>query len=180
MTQILLTGVLLGLEQIGLFFLLQGRVSSSILTYLAVTLAWLAGTAVGLLLPRPERIGAWRAAGLAAYYLVAALAALAPYDLRLLPLYGLLTAVTGAYAGLFFRHRYAAAGDARRLFFVENNGFILGMIGATLGIMLFGLRAAVAAPMLAAAALVLLEAPPEPNERRPVRGSTRAPRTVSE
>lgn len=159
MTTVFVTGVLLGVQQIGLIFLLQGRVSSSVLTYLAVTLAWLLGTAAGLFLPGCAALGAWRAAGLAAYYLVAATATLAPYDLRALPLYGLLIGVSGAFAGRFFRTTYAAGGDARRLFLFENNGFILGMIGATVGIMQSGLRGALAAPALAAAVLVLLEAP---------------------
>lgn len=156
---ILLTGFLLGLEQMGLLFALQGQLSSSVVTYFAVTLAWLIGIVVGLALPVSWPLAGLLVAGLVAYYTILFLVNGVPFDLRWLPVYGLLTICTGAFAGSFFRQLDRAVRNPRRLFFVENNGFVLGLIVAVVGLMWFGIRAAVVAPAAAASILVWLGFP---------------------
>ena len=50
------------------------------------------------------------------------------YDIRFLPLCGAMVALSGLYAGAFFRVNRTLLGTASRLFFWENNGFIAGWI----------------------------------------------------
>ncbi len=156
---ILLTGFLLGIQQMDIFFLLQGSVSSSVLTYLAVTLAWMAGIAIGLFLPDRPPLAVLLVVGLAAYYAVLVLSQINAYDLRWLPVYGILTATAGAFAGRFFREINTLTQDSRRLFLIENNGFILGLIASVIGLMLYGVRSAIFAPAVVGAVLVLIGFP---------------------
>lgn len=158
-----LVGVLLGLLQTGLFFQLSFTLSSSFGTYLMITVCWLAGSAVGVTLARqgmmPQRHPILLLAGLAAYFACAALLAAFPFNSALTPLYATLTAVTGLYPGVFFV-RMGRVYTARALFFRENNGFILGVVGGTLAFMLLGRSVLWAAPLATA---VLIWALPEPD-----------------
>ncbi len=172
---IFVTGTLLGLEQMGIFFLLEGRVSSSIVTYLAVTLAWLCGTLVGLRWPAGGRLDPGRplVAGLVGYYAILILVTVTPYDLRWLAAYGPLTAMVGYFAGYFFRALVRRTDDPQRLFLFENNGFIVGLIATAIGVMVFGVRFALLAPALVGGLLVIWGWPP--SIAAPVRSSAPPP-----
>jgi hypothetical protein len=145
-------GLLLGLLQTGLFFQLSFTLSSSFQTFLMVTICWLIGSAAGirfggrLALP----LNAFLLLALLSYFAIVALLGAAPYNTGLWPLYAALIVVTGLYAGQFF----AQAGrhySAQQLFFRENNGFILGLVGGTILFLLFGRLALWAVPVLVAA-----------------------------
>jgi hypothetical protein len=134
-----LVGLLLGLLQTGLFFQLSFTLSSSFGTFLLVTLCWLMGSAVGVLLlartPHPTLV--FLGVALLAYGAVAGLLAAAPFVTSLWPLYGLLVLLTGFYPGVFFA-RSAPLYSARTLFARENNGFIAGLVVGTILFMLMG------------------------------------------
>jgi hypothetical protein len=155
----LLVGVLLGLIQTGLFFQLTFTLSSGFATYLLVTLCWLVGSALGVLVIARGRIpvGAWLAVALAAYGLCAVLLGLAPFETGLSPIYAALVGLAGVYPGVFFA-RMSAVYRARTLFLWENNGFILGLALGTLLFLLIGRAALWIAPLLVAAAVSWLGA----------------------
>ncbi len=136
-----LVGFWLAGLQVGLYMALQVRCTAALPSFLAVTSGWLAGSLVGLWLPR-------RAAPLAL-----GLAIVAPYLLLgwlerdkfrpdLLPAFTLLVALTGLYAGSFFRSELPAFASPGRLFFWENNGFLFGLGAASLAVLFWGLRVA--------------------------------------
>ena len=156
-----LVGLLLGLLQTGLFLQLSFTLSSSIGTYLLVTLSWLVGSAAGaVLLPRTGMGLRLALALTAAAYTGTALVLLAaPFQTTLWPLYALLTGCMGLYPGLFFA-RMAPLYPARALLFMENNGFILGLVAGTLLFMLLGRVALWAGPALIALVLAVMPAPP--------------------
>lgn len=125
---IALTGAFFGLLQWGAFFLLQSYLASTAIIYLLATSLWLLGSLAGLALPgRRGEIG-WLAAATAAYYALQWVAKANPYDLRFLPLLLLFVASMGAYAGRFFRFRRGVLGNSKWLFFIENTGFVAGMV----------------------------------------------------
>ncbi|MDZ4766788.1 MAG: hypothetical protein SGI73_19795 [Chloroflexota bacterium] len=132
-------GVLLGFIQTGLFLQLAFTLSSSITTYLMITLCWLVGSVFGVL------VLAQRGGSLARYLLIAMLAygacgvmlVLQPFETRLLPLYGVAIILIGVYPGVFFQ-RMTPLSSARTVFFLENNGFIVGIIVSTIAFMFFG------------------------------------------
>lgn len=125
---IALTGAFFGVLQWGAFFLLQSYLASTAIIYLLATSVWLLGSLAGLALPGRRGEAAWLATATAAYYALQWVAKANPYDLRFLPLLLLFVAAMGAYAGRFFRFRRAALGTAKWLFFIENTGFVLGMV----------------------------------------------------
>lgn len=156
----LLVGLLLGALQTGLFFQLSFTLSSSYGTFLMITVCWLLGSAGGITLEGrfafPLR--GLIALALLAYFACGALVMAAPFNTRLWPLYAALIMLTGLYPGAFFA-RMGRMYAARALFFRENNGFILGMIGGTLAFLLMGRGVLWVMPTVIAAVLMAL---PEP------------------
>lgn len=159
-----LVGLLLGVVQTALFLQLSFALSSTFGTFLLVTLSWLLGSALGagLLAALPLRLRAFLALLLAAYAGVVALLTLAPFNTALWPLYGALIAAAGVYPGVFFA-RQAQHYRTSDLFFGENNGFILGMVTATLLFLLLGRPALWAGPPLLAAIVALFPAKQTPS-----------------
>jgi hypothetical protein len=151
-----LVGVLLGLLQTGLFFQLSFALSSSFRTFLMVTVAWLVGSAVGTRIgPRKNlRLNDFLAVALLAYFVCAALPLIAPFRTDIWFVYAGLIALTGLYPGVFFVH-LGAVYPARTLFFRENNGFILGLVGGTVLFLIAGRLALWIAPVFATAAVVV-------------------------
>lgn len=134
-----LVGVLLGFVQTGLFLQLAFTLSSSITTYLTITLCWLIGSVIGVLFM--TRLG-WTLTQhliltMAAYALCGITLASQPFETRLLPIYAVAIIVIGVYPGVFFE-RLKPRYSARSLFFLENNGFIVGVVVSTLAFMFFG------------------------------------------
>ncbi len=125
---LVLTGIFLGVLQWSAFFQLQSNLAATALVWMLATVAWLLGSFLGLVIPGPNREVWWLASTTLGYYLLRWLAAAHVYDLRwLVPLLGCV-AIMGGYAGRFFRCRQAAPGGAQNLFFLENTGFVVGMV----------------------------------------------------
>ncbi len=138
-------GLLFAFLQSGYFFQLQFRLTAAYPSFLATTLAWLLGSIAGVWLGGREEAGGrsirrvlWLAASLGAYYLVLWLLRRFPYRTEWLPVLGLLIAVSGIQAGHFFGASRSLFKSAGRLFFWENNGFVLGWIAAFVGYVQLG------------------------------------------
>lgn len=131
------TGVLLGAMQWSVFFLLQSYLASTAVVYLLATVVWLAGSVAGMALPG-RREPLFLAVAVASFYLLRAAATAHPYKLAWLPLLLLFVAGMGAYAGRFFRLRAAVFPKAKWLFFLENTGFVTGMLATALALFWMG------------------------------------------
>jgi hypothetical protein len=155
-----LVGLLLGLLQTGLFFQLAFTLSSSIATFLLVTLCWLLGSAIGVLYMGKSRVPttAFLVLALAAYAVCVLMLQAAPFNTRWWLVYGGLIVLSGFYPGVFFA-RMATVYTARSLFLRENNGFIVGLVLGSLLFMLLGRAALWVAPAVIAAMVYVLGAP---------------------
>ena len=159
----LATGILFGLLQWGSFFVLQSYLSSTALVWLLASLVWLAGSLWGLI-GQFGRLSerTWLALSLGAYLGLGQFARAFPYDLALLPVLLGLLAVMGLYAGRFFRLRPAREpAGAKWLFFLENTGFVAGLVATVLGLLWLGEGWLLAAPA-GATVLCWLTLPPVP------------------
>ncbi len=136
-----LIGGLFGAVQTGYFLQLSFAFSSAAITLFSVTLAWLLGVAGGLWLTRRFAVLWWQMSILSvgSYLLCCALLAVLPLQGGMLPIYLCLVIGSGLYAGWFFATAAARfRGRAERLFFWENNGFVLGIALTTVVYMLEG------------------------------------------
>lgn len=165
-----LAGMLPGTLQTGLFFQLSFTLSSSFSTFLMVTLCWLIGSAIGVSLANRIPTGSKVFAGLAllTYFVCGLLVRSAPYDTRLVPVYAVLVTLTGFYPGIFFA-RMGSVYTAQKLFFRENNGFIVGLVSGTVLFLLFGRGILWLLPLILTVVILVL---PEP-------GSSDLPLTVN-
>ena len=153
-------GLLLGLLQTGLYFQLSFTLSSSIRTFLMVTVCWLLGSVVGIQLARQRRVAlnGFILVALAAYFTCFLLLAAAPFNTRLWPVYAFFVMLTGLYPGVFFV-RMSAVYRARALFFRENNGFIIGLVLGSLLFILLGRIVLWIAPIVIAAVVYAIHEP---------------------
>jgi hypothetical protein len=145
-TNAVVTGALLGVLQWGVLVWLSTYLSSTALVYLLSTAVWLVGSVAGLLAPGRRLEWAWLAAAMGAHAACRALAVAHPYDLSALPALLACVAVMGSYAGRFFRFRAPAFRKVKWLLFLENTGFVLGLLGAVLALFVLGERALVLLP----------------------------------
>ncbi len=133
-----LTGLHLAVMQFCFFFILLVNVTSTYVTYISVVIAWMIGTIIGLLLPR-LRAGVALLAGGLSYYAVYLLVVSDPLAPTTLPIATFGVAVTGLWAGRFFVVMLPLFSGADRLFFHENNGFLLGIIAVFVGFTMLGM-----------------------------------------
>jgi hypothetical protein len=134
-----IVGLLLGLLQTGLFFQLSFTLSSSFRTFLLVTVCWLLGSGIGVYIAKQVKVhlNSFTLLALFAYFGCVLLLGIAPFTMQLWPVYALLIVLSGLYPGVFFA-RLGQYYSARELFFKENNGFIVGLIGGTVLFMVLG------------------------------------------
>ncbi len=71
-----------------------------------------------------------------------------PFVIALLPFYAAMIIICGVLAGCFFRVNSALLGSASRLFFIENNGFVLGWIIGFAGFVVYGSVFNLIAPLI--------------------------------
>ncbi|NWF69410.1 MAG: hypothetical protein HXY40_10015 [Chloroflexi bacterium] len=162
-----LVGLLLGVLQTGLFFQLTFTLSSGFGIYLLVTLAWLAGSALGVFWGARWSMRLALLAALAAYGLCSLAVNLRAFETQYWPLYALLIMTIGIYPGIFFA-RMAKIYSASQLFFWENNGFIGGLVLGTLLFMLLGRLVLWLAPLLLAfIVLIVVDSPAADSARTP-------------
>jgi len=152
-TNAIATGVMLGILQWSVFFLLQSYLASTALVYLLAACVWLLGSLIGMALPgRAEPL--FLGGALVCFYIFRSLAASHLYSLAWLPVLLPFVAGMGAYAGRFFRCRAGAFSSAKWLFFLENTAFVFGMVLTAISLYWTGDAYFGIAPM--AAALVVL------------------------
>jgi hypothetical protein len=149
-------GILLGLLQTGLFFQLAFTLSSSFRTFLMITVCWLVGSVIGIRLAKRVTLplNGFILVAIGAYFACVALLGAAPFNTQLWPFYAALIVLTGLYPGVFFV-RLDAYYSTRALFFRENNGFIIGLIGSTFLFLLLGRGALWVMPVLIAGVVML-------------------------
>ena len=148
------TGLHLALLQFGYLFLLVINVTSTYVTYASIVLSWMAGTLIGLL---------WRnldgrvalAIGVLGYYAIYALVVANPLAPWTLPVAAFGVAISGLWAGRFFVVMLPHFVRADRLFFHENNGFLVGVIAVFVGFTMLGRPFLLWTPMLTGAVLLL-------------------------
>ena len=155
----LVTGVLLGVLQWSVIFLLSSYLASTALVYLLATCVWLAGSLVGMVMPGRRHEVVWLGGAVACFYLLRALVVAHPYALSWLWVLLPLVAGMGAYAGRFFRARAPLFPSARWLLFTENTGFVVGMATTAVALYWTGASFFAVGPAIAAAATLLTALP---------------------
>jgi hypothetical protein len=149
----MLVGMLLGSLQTGLYFQLSFTLSSSFRKFLTVTVCWLIGSAIGVWLGKHTNVplNLFLLVAILMYFSCALVLAAAPFDTSLWLVYAVFIVLIGLYPSVFFvrQNRYYRARD---LFFRENNGFIAGIVCATLLFLLSGRLALWITPSLIAGA----------------------------
>jgi hypothetical protein len=135
-----LVGLLFGVVQTGYFLQLSFTLASTYGTFLLVTLAWLLGSIIGL---RASRIsvlslhtGPWICfvPYIGTHFLLSAF----PFQSNVWPLYGVLILTSGTFSGVFFARLGEVVRPVRKLFFTENNGFLLGIVACTIAYLVIG------------------------------------------
>jgi hypothetical protein len=157
------TGLWLALLQFSHFFLLEVWLTSRATTFFVALFFWLVGFLAGLQAGGPKAFPRLVVAGAAGYYASLGLLALWPFQLAMLPAAGLCIATGGAAAGAFFRFAEGRFKSVKWLLFHENNGFVLGIVGALLGAVFEGRWLLMGAPGLGAAAVLVLLRPAAKN-----------------
>jgi hypothetical protein len=150
------TGLWLALLQFSHFFLLEVWLTSRATTYFAALFFWLAGFLAGLQAEGRRAFPLLVAAGAAGYYASLGIFMLRPFELAMLPAAGLCIAMGGAAAGAFFPFAAGRFPSVKWLLFHENNGFVLGIVGALLGAVFQGRWLLTWAPGIGAAAVLSL------------------------
>ena len=150
------TGLWLALLQFSHFFLLEVWLTSRATTYVLALFFWLVGFLAGLQLTRLKLFPLLVAAGAAGYYAALGLFALWPFRFAVLPAAGLCIALGGATAGAFFPFAARRFPGVKWLLFHENNGFVIGIVGALLGAVFQGRWLLTWAPGLGAIAVLAL------------------------
>jgi len=148
-----LTGFHLALLQFSYFFVLLFNISSTYVTYAAVVISWMTGTLLGLFWGRLNAPLAL-AAGVVSYYLVYVLVFTDPLELYTFPAAMIGIAVSGLWAGRFFVVMLPVFQRADRIFFHENNGFLVGIVALFLGFTLTGTAFLRWVPLLSGSALL--------------------------
>jgi hypothetical protein len=153
-TYAFLTGLYFSTLQFCYLILLQINISSAYLTYMVITTSWLIGSIIGLWLNNLDRnLGV--GLGLFCYYSIYALVSHMPFSSLTLAITAVGSGLTGLWAGRFFTfilHQYK---QVDRIFFHENNGFWVGIVGFFLGFTLIGRPYVFWAPMILAGILFL-------------------------
>lgn len=149
-----LTGLHLAVLQFSYFFLLLINITSTYITYAVVVLSWMAGTLAGLLWRRLNPMAAL-SGGVVSYYAVYTLIVLDPLSPWSLPLAAFGVAVTGLWAGRFFVVMLPLFERADRLFFHENNGFMVGIVAVFVSFTLLGRPFLLWTPVLSLSLLTL-------------------------
>ncbi|NQV37613.1 MAG: hypothetical protein HQ509_06385 [Candidatus Marinimicrobia bacterium] len=151
---VIVMGIFFALLQTCYFFQLEIWLTAAYPSFLTITMAWLLGNVVGLRLisDKTDSIFVsrrlWVILSVIAYYSVLGLLHLFPYQMNLLPVYGVLIGVSGVMAGRFFVRSRSIFESSSRLFLMENNGFILGWIIGFLGFVRFGISFNLFAPLI--------------------------------
>ncbi|PIQ98119.1 MAG: hypothetical protein COV67_00630 [Nitrospinae bacterium CG11_big_fil_rev_8_21_14_0_20_56_8] len=149
-----LTGLYFAILQFCYLILLQINVSSAYLTYMLIVVAWMTGSIAGLWWKKMNPATGVVLGGLS-YYAVLLLVVFLPFETLTLGLSALGVMFSGLWAGRFFVVYLPRFGGADRLFFHENNGFLLGIVVFFVGFTIFGKHFLFLAPAVLACLLLI-------------------------
>lgn len=149
-----LTGLYFSTLQFCYLILLQINISSAYLTYMVITGSWLTGSLIGIWMKNLDRnIGV--GLGFFCYYTVYALVTNLPFSNLTLTFSAMGAGLTGLWAGRFFIFLLLQYKEVDRLFFHENNGFLLGIVLFFVGFTMLGRQYVFWVPMMLAGLLFL-------------------------
>ncbi|RMF85959.1 MAG: hypothetical protein D6736_16215 [Nitrospinota bacterium] len=149
-----LNGLYFSVVQFSYFFILQTNISSTYITYMTVVIAWMVGVLAGLWFEKIT-VDTLIVSGVISYYGVYELVVHDPFSPLGLPLAALGVSITGMWAGRFFVVMLPLWQQTDRLFFHENNGFLVGIVATFVGFTLLGRGFILWTPSLSAALLFL-------------------------
>jgi len=150
------TGLYFSVLQFSYFLVLQLNVSSTYITYMVVVLAWMLGTVVGLWWTKLNTVLIGLLGGIA-YYFVFLLVSVSSLSIWTLTLASVGVFISGLWAGRFFVHYFTRVPDTDKLFFHENNGFLIGIIITVIGFAQYGKLFLMWSPLFCATLLVSLQ-----------------------
>lgn len=150
---VIIMGVFFAVLQTCYFFQLEIWLTAAYPSFLTIMLGWLVGSIAGLIiLSSSSRVilkscRTWLVLSIGAYYSVIGLLQTYPYRMKFLPIYGILIGISGVLAGRFFVEFRLIFKTTARLFFMENNGFVLGWILGFWGFVWYGHTFNLVAPL---------------------------------
>ncbi|MFQ6678736.1 MAG: hypothetical protein ACE5D0_10535 [Fidelibacterota bacterium] len=151
---VIMMGIFFALIQTCYFFQLEIWLTAAYPAYLTIMLGWLIGNVAGLRMfqsgenPNKSSLSLWLILSVAAYYFTICFLQVFPYRMELLPIYGVMIGVSGALAGRFFVSARFIFKTSAKLFFMENNGFVLGWILGFMGFVWRGHTFNLVAPLV--------------------------------
>ncbi|MBT3250931.1 MAG: hypothetical protein HOB17_03755 [Candidatus Marinimicrobia bacterium] len=130
---IFMIGAYFAVLQFGYFFMLEVFLTSRSISYFIALFFWLLGFLIGLNLKKTTNYIILLCGSIIAYYLFYFINILFPFKSGALIFLGLLILISGICPGYFFIQFQSIYKNVKHLFFIENNGFILGIIISLLG-----------------------------------------------
>ncbi len=149
------TGLQFSILQFCFLTILQINVSSAYLTYMTVAFAWMVGSVMGMWM---KRLTPWMGIvlGAVAFYFVHILLIFSPFSYTALVISAAGISIAAIWAGRFFVVMQSRFQSPDKMFFYENNGFLLGIIGFFVGFTTFGTSFIVFSPGIGAILLLYL------------------------
>lgn len=126
-------GAYFAVLQFGYFFMLEVFLTSRSISYFIALFFWLLGFLIGLNLKKSTNYIFLLCGSIIAYYLFYFINILFPFKSGALVFLGFLILFSGICPGYFFIQFQSIYKNVKHLFFIENNGFILGIIISLLG-----------------------------------------------
>jgi len=150
-----MTGLQFSILQFCFLAILQINVSSAYLTYMTVALAWMVGSVIGMWI---KRLTPWMGVflGTLAFYFVHILLSFFPFSHLALTISAVGISVAAIWAGRFFVVMRSRFQSPDKMFFHENNGFLLGVVAFFIGFTTLGTSFILFAPGLGGIALLYL------------------------
>lgn len=131
-------GMFFAVAQLSYFFMLESIMSSTAFTYFIVSLFWLLGIILGLKnffkIPLIYLI----AINAIMFYSLIFCLHRFPYNTNLFIIYVMFITISSVFGGTLFNLWNNFTNSPARFFFIENNGFLLGIILTTIGFIFFG------------------------------------------
>ncbi len=150
-----ITGLQFSVLQFCFLAILQINVSSAYLTYMTVAFAWMVGSVIGMWV---KRLTSWMGVvlGTLAFYFVHILLTFFPFSYLALIVSAVGISVAAIWAGRFFVVMRSRFESPDKMFFHENNGFLLGIILFFVGFTTLGSSFIIFAPGVGGISLLYL------------------------
>ncbi len=143
----LLVGIYFALLQFSYFFIMSFNLSSSYISYISMVFAWIMGAVCGIWLKNKKWERRLLILSSISYYLFVFIASKLRFSNHLYFFFFMLVLVSGVYSGYFFSLNSKRPQKIKWLFFMENNGFILGSAASFIAFTMLGLNFLYFAPL---------------------------------